>query len=219
MNGHQITDSYHRSPEFRRKHCSKCGAETIHQCQACGFDIRGDYHVEGVFAVGFRTPVPTHCENCGKPFPWLEKKKQLAEAVDTTVDGFKLLEHICSRFHLVAKQLRTRSEERRVGKECRSPWAPDHLQSTAVIMYWCVACTYVFFFSSRRRHTRFSRDWSSDVCSSDLVPTHCENCGKPFPWLEKKKQLAEAVDTTVDGFKLLEHICSRFHLVAKQLRT
>src|SRR5690606_40768970 len=27
----------------------------------------------------------------------------------------------------------------------------------------------VFFFSSRRRHTRFSRDWSSDVCSSDLA--------------------------------------------------
>src|SRR2546422_9792348 len=28
---------------------------------------------------------------------------------------------------------------------------------------------YFFFFSSRRRHTRCSRDWSSDVCSSDLV--------------------------------------------------
>src|SRR5215510_15163643 len=26
-----------------------------------------------------------------------------------------------------------------------------------------------FFFSSRRRHTRWPRDWSSDVCSSDLV--------------------------------------------------
>src|SRR5690606_40098085 len=26
----------------------------------------------------------------------------------------------------------------------------------------------LFFFSCRRRHTRFSRDWSSDVCSSDL---------------------------------------------------
>src|SRR5690606_40470072 len=26
-----------------------------------------------------------------------------------------------------------------------------------------------FFFSSRRRHTSFSRDWSSDVCSSDLL--------------------------------------------------
>src|SRR3712207_6852017 len=32
----------------------------------------------------------------------------------------------------------------------------------------------LFFFSSRRRHTRYWRDWSSDVCSSDLyngVPT------------------------------------------------
>src|SRR5437879_13689401 len=28
---------------------------------------------------------------------------------------------------------------------------------------------YVFFFSSRRRHTRYIGDWSSDVCSSDLV--------------------------------------------------
>src|SRR5438067_10607205 len=28
-----------------------------------------------------------------------------------------------------------------------------------------------FFFSSRRRHTRSKRDWSSDVCSSDLVQT------------------------------------------------
>src|SRR5207253_7528758 len=27
----------------------------------------------------------------------------------------------------------------------------------------------IFFFSSRRRHTRWPRDWSSDVCSSDLV--------------------------------------------------
>src|SRR5690606_40052679 len=30
-----------------------------------------------------------------------------------------------------------------------------------------------FFFSSRRRHTRFSRDWSSDVCSSDLALKCC----------------------------------------------
>src|SRR6266702_5745611 len=27
----------------------------------------------------------------------------------------------------------------------------------------------IFFFSSRRRHTRWPRDWSSDVCSSDLL--------------------------------------------------
>src|SRR5690606_41184033 len=32
-----------------------------------------------------------------------------------------------------------------------------------------------FFFSSRRRHTRFSRDWSSDVCSSDLLSPESGN--------------------------------------------
>src|SRR3712207_9096438 len=31
--------------------------------------------------------------------------------------------------------------------------------------------TIFFFFSSRRRHTRYWRDWSSDVCSSDLAGT------------------------------------------------
>src|SRR5699024_11851985 len=41
--------------------------------------------------------------------------------------------------------------------------------------HWCVVLVdsiwyidLVFFFSSRRRHTRSKRDWSSDVCSSDL---------------------------------------------------
>ena len=36
---------------------------------------------------------------------------------------------------------------------CDGPWHPQFL-----------------FFSSRRRHTRSDRDWSSDVCSSDLPP-------------------------------------------------
>src|SRR5438270_10465178 len=32
-----------------------------------------------------------------------------------------------------------------------------------------IARSLAFFFSSRRRHTRFDCDWSSDVCSSDLT--------------------------------------------------
>src|SRR5207253_6894592 len=36
-------------------------------------------------------------------------------------------------------------------------------------LIWPLDCILVFFFSSRRRHTRWPRDWSSDVCSSDLV--------------------------------------------------
>src|SRR3712207_7689168 len=36
---------------------------------------------------------------------------------------------------------------------------------------WCIFVVLCFlcFFSSRRRHTRYWRDWSSDVCSSDLT--------------------------------------------------
>src|SRR5690606_41160458 len=37
-----------------------------------------------------------------------------------------------------------------------------------------------FFFSSRRRHTRFSRDWSSDVCSSDLRRTPSPATAPPW---------------------------------------
>src|SRR5258707_8709318 len=33
---------------------------------------------------------------------------------------------------------------------------------------------FFFFFSSRRRHTRYWRDWSSDVCSSDLIVSERE---------------------------------------------
>src|SRR3712207_8512338 len=44
-----------------------------------------------------------------------------------------------------------------------------------------VACRVFFFFSSRRRHTRYWRDWSSDVCSSDLErePIHVPGSIQP----------------------------------------
>src|SRR6266508_2604462 len=41
-----------------------------------------------------------------------------------------------------------------------------------------------FFFSSRRRHTRWPRDWSSDVCSSDLV----ENTGHAHHRIELEER-------------------------------
>src|SRR5690348_11026602 len=69
-----------------------------------------------------------------------------------------------------------RSEERRVGKECRSGWAPEHekhksLRDARADRHAGVdGARKCFFFSSRRRHTRWTGDWSSDVCSSDLRP-------------------------------------------------
>src|SRR2546421_3477055 len=47
------------------------------------------------------------------------------------------------------------------------------LGAIELVMYGCI-----FFFSSRRRHTRSDRDWSSDVCSSDLKKADCNRCHK-----------------------------------------
>src|SRR6266511_4641825 len=67
--------------------------------------------------------------------------------------------------------------------------------------------SFFFFFSSRRRHTRFSRDWSSDVCSSDLGEPGAERTSFPnarsgIGWeddLETPRtaaELTEALQTT-----------------------
>ena len=42
-----------------------------------------------------------------------------------------------------------------------------------------------FFFSSRRRHTRLVRDWSSDVCSSDLeAALGIDEANYPLSWMD-----------------------------------
>src|SRR5687768_17651173 len=44
-----------------------------------------------------------------------------------------------------------------------------HLIFFFLLVFFILWFFFFFFFSSRRRHTRCSRDWSSDVCSSDLL--------------------------------------------------
>src|SRR6266536_4767196 len=53
---------------------------------------------------------------------------------------------------------------------------------------------FTFFFSSRRRHTRSTRDWSSDVCSSDL-----RTDGEARPAAEHDPLGVEEVDQTGDA--------------------
>src|SRR5690606_39940196 len=79
----------------------------------------------------------------------------------------------------------------------------------------------IFFFSSRRRHTSFSRDWSSDVCSSDL----CAVVGVPDPtWGETvaavvatpasptEDELRRWVRRTLAGYKVPRRIVLVDHL-------
>src|SRR5699024_11461185 len=51
-------------------------------------------------------------------------------------------------------------------------WYGAFIQIVCMDLPWKIRTlpiTRFFFFSSRRRHTRSKRDWSSDVCSSDLM--------------------------------------------------
>src|SRR5690625_6423535 len=56
-------------------------------------------------------------------------------------------------------------------------WSPCHVSASSELL-----SIFLFFFSSRRRHTRWPRDWSSDVCSSDLsrrARDRCRQVGRP----------------------------------------
>src|SRR2546422_2384101 len=62
-----------------------------------------------------------------------------------------------------------------------------------MVLSWQLCLFVCFFFSSRRRHTRCSRDWSSDVCSSDLRPTSCKSGPSYFPVQKRALQNTPSV--------------------------
>src|SRR6266550_1656932 len=61
--------------------------------------------------------------------------------------------------------------------------------------------SFFFFFSSRRRHTRCSRDWSSDVCSSDLEAARLadQHCRDERDRVTEKKGEGCEVRRVLDG--------------------
>src|SRR5699024_2232683 len=67
---------------------------------------------------------------------------------------------------------------------------------SCVVQY---AFTLVLFFSSRRRHTKSKRDWSSDVCSSDLPEHYAQliaEARRRFDLVIVDTQITEALDTS-----------------------
>src|SRR3989338_9991384 len=73
-----------------------------------------------------------------------------------------------------------------------------------------VVLCFVTFFSSRRRHTRWNCDWSSDVCSSDLVI----KLRIPTGFDEKLLGLSSSVPRSEEHTSELQ---SQFHLVCRLL--
>src|SRR5690606_40479610 len=83
-----------------------------------------------------------------------------------------------------------------------------------------------FCFSSRRRHTRFSRDWSSDVCSSDLrqIQYKCRKYGIEFIEADKwypSSKMCSCCGSIKKDLKLSDRIfnCSCGHKMDRDLRS
>src|SRR2546429_6640708 len=77
-----------------------------------------------------------------------------------------------------------------------------------------------FFFSSRRRHTRCSRDWSSDVCSSDLLARRGSVGSPRTSWRSTSSSSHEAPERGRNLGRSEEHtseLQSRLHLVCRLL--
>src|SRR2546429_6290060 len=70
---------------------------------------------------------------------------------------------------------------------------------------WRPISMWLFFFSSRRRHTRCSRDWSSDVCSSDLV-VRCQGSAQSHIAPKQNNNSPTTVDTIIADFNPLAHL-------------
>ena len=85
-NGHVVNSMAHDDPASNQDHCDKCGAPTIMACPSCQTEIRGYYHVPGVFG-GFNYAAPAFCHKCGKPFPWTAAGLRAAEDLADELDG------------------------------------------------------------------------------------------------------------------------------------
>src|SRR5689334_24800179 len=71
--------------------------------------------------------------------------------------------------------------------------------------------TYNFFFSSRRRHTRWNCDWSSDVCSSDLLRVPVVNSIVDAQSLLPVQVLADVIRSSQSKSLLLDRILAIEH--------
>src|SRR2546422_1633281 len=81
-------------------------------------------------------------------------------------------------------------------------------------------CTlFFFFFSSRRRHTRCSRDWSSDVCSSDLRPARVVVGLETLPSFDALALVARAIGSQRIAFSLDLRDRSEERRVGKECRS
>lgn len=77
-NGHLINSVSQGNSAVNKAYCNKCGGEAISTCESCNKAIRGGYVPDGLFYSPNSYSVPSYCEHCGKPYPWISSKLEAA---------------------------------------------------------------------------------------------------------------------------------------------
>lgn len=76
LSGHLISSDFHAAPHLSQQFCERCGEPTITECQSCHESIRGTVYVPGMSVA--KDSVPAYCRGCGEPYPWTQRRKQMA---------------------------------------------------------------------------------------------------------------------------------------------
>jgi hypothetical protein len=101
LNGHKIIEDYFAEVKNRKNYCEICGSRTITRCVTCDAPILGHVDLRNEYNL-FGRPVPLNCHKCGNPHPW--KYKEIPENY-LILEPFKILEFVCTRFHVFVKNL------------------------------------------------------------------------------------------------------------------
>lgn len=91
-NGHLITGRGSLEKLDDNKYCRECGARVIAKCLECDTPIRGAIDSRDSWLADFAKYdyIPSHCHECGKPYPWTQSAIEAATMLieeDDTVDS------------------------------------------------------------------------------------------------------------------------------------
>lgn len=171
MNGHKIIDPNNKSPAREEETCPICGEKTFHHCPNCLREI-SRYYDDTETMVLHDSRIPIKCKNCGKLFPWALRKKEQYQFTSKSNEqnALKLIDQICTRFHLIAKQLKSRHSDR----------TPLEINDEYDTQYLLKALLHLYF---------------DDVRSEECTPSCVGGCSR-VDFLIKEEQIIIEVKKT-----------------------
>jgi hypothetical protein len=89
LNGHIVNENSIVGSLHNQDFCTECGDGTITACPVCSAHIGGEWYQPGSLHIlpEQEYVLPRFCYNCGKPYPWTERRLEAAQSVAEEMDG------------------------------------------------------------------------------------------------------------------------------------